>query len=186
MLKIAILIGLFTLFLGCSTKYPIIEIDKSNRLVVKKLDQEKIEEINHLYNQLMGLSDDVSMREAKDLANSMIIYSMYLSNKYKLVSPPNFQNFLVNFKIKERGLCYQWMYDLSSFVEKKSYQTFSFYHAVDSLNTIFEHNVLVVSSKKSSFENGIIIDPWRDSGTIHSIKLKDDKDYHWNKRAKIY
>ncbi len=163
-----------------------VKISKTGKLVVKTLNQDKAEEIQHLYSQLVGLSSSVSKEEAEDLANSIIIYSMYLSNKYKLVSPPNFQNFLINIKIKDRGLCYQWMYDLSSFIKKKSYKTFDFYYGVDSLNTIFEHNVLVVTAKNTNFESGIVIDPWRNSGTIHSIKIKNDKNYKWKKRAKAF
>jgi hypothetical protein len=184
MSKVLILSILF--FLGCSVKYPKVEIVKTDKLFVKKLNQDKIEEIQHLYNQLIELSENVSIDEAQNLASSIVVYSMYLSNKYKLVSPPNFQNFLVNIKIKERGLCYQWMYDLSSFIGKNRYETFDFYYAVDNLNTIFEHNVFVITAKKELFESGIVIDPWRNSGAIHSVKIEDDKNYKWTKRVKVF
>ncbi len=182
MLKLSLF---FILFLGCSVKYPVVKIVKRDNLFVEKLNQNKLEEINHLYNQLIGLSNNISKREAQDLSRSIILYSMYLSNSYKLVSPPNFQNFLVNINIKKRGLCYQWMYDLGSFVKKKSYKTFSFYYGVDSLNTIFEHNVLIITAKNAPFESGVVIDPWRDSGSIHSVLIKNDTNYSWTQRAKL-
>jgi hypothetical protein len=39
----------------------------------------------------------------------------------------------------------------------------------------------VVTAKGKDFFEGIVLDPWRDSGRLYWISVKEDK-YHWEKR----
>jgi len=45
-----------------------------------------------------------------------------------------------------------------------------------------EHNALVIVNKQGHIEDGIVIDPWRDSGRLYFSKVKSDKKYIWSHR----
>jgi hypothetical protein len=124
--------------------------------------------------------------EAKDLAKKAIIHSRFLAKKYKLVKPPLFQNFLVNVGLKKRGLCWQFAYDMLSFVKKQNYKSFDFYIGGANVGDYWsEHNVLVVTCRGCDFKKGILLDPWRDSGELFFCRLKDDKEYKWKQRGGV-
>jgi hypothetical protein len=46
-----------------------------------------------------------------------------------------------------------------------------------------EHNALVIIKKGGSIDEGIVIDPWRNSGKLYFCKIKDDKKYKWIHRT---
>ena len=126
----------------------------------------------------------VDKNEAKDLANKAIIHSSALAKQYDLVKPPLLQNFLVNVGLRKKGLCWQFAYDMLSFVKKQNYKSFDYYIGGANVGNYWsEHNVLVVTCRGCGFKNGILLDPWRDSGNLYFSKLKDDKEYKWIQRG---
>ncbi len=164
------LILLLFLFAGCVSNQPI--PNKQNRKTIKLAS-------------LLG-SLHVDKREARDLAKKSIIYSHALAKEYHLVKPPLFQNFLVNVGLKKKGLCWQFAYDMLSFVKKQHYKSFDYYIGGANIGRYWsEHNVLVVTCKGCKFKDGILLDPWRNSGNLYFSKLKDDKEYKWKQRGGI-
>ncbi|MGB5920206.1 MAG: hypothetical protein WBG60_13830, partial [Arcobacter sp.] len=91
---ITILLSIF--FIGCSS---------SNIQVEKKLTKDNLSVL------LSSLNNKVNKKEAKILSFEMFKQSQFLKESYDLVSPPLFQNFLVNIGIKDKGLCWQFAYD---------------------------------------------------------------------------
>ena len=143
--------------------------------IYKPSDNAKIAK---LANELENLGGSHS--EARELATLAITYPRVLAKKYKLVSPPLYQNFLVNIGLRKRGLCYQWVEDLYKEIKTRDFKTFDFKWGQANANKLNEHNVLVVVKKGSNdFENGIILDAWRNSGEMFFKKVKDDKEYHF-------
>jgi hypothetical protein len=71
------------------------------------------------------------------------------------------------------------MHDLRVFVESKNYKTLLFYDAISNADLITEHSALVVGAKGVSFQDSIVLDPWRRSGVLFAKKVKDDKSYNW-------
>jgi len=164
------LILLLFLFTGCVNNQPIPSEQNS-----------KIHKLASLLDSL-----HVDGKEAKDLAKKSIIYSHTLAKEYNLVQPPLFQNFLVNIGLRKKGLCWQFAYDMLSFVKKQNYKSFDYYIGGANIGQYWsEHNVLVVTCKGCKFEDGILLDPWRNSGDLYFSKLKDDKKYRWKQRGKL-
>jgi len=156
------------IFVGCT-----------NNPTIPQQSNIKIKKLNILLDNL-----DTNKTEAKDLAKKAIIHARVLAKKYDLVKPPLFQNFLVNVGLRKKGLCWQFAYDMLSFVKKQNYKSFDYYIGGANIGDYWsEHNVLVVTCKGCKFSDGVLLDPWRNSGDLYFSKLKNDKKYKWKQRG---
>ena len=107
-----------------------------------------------------------------------------LTKEFELTSPPLFHNFLVNTGLREKGLCYQWSDALYAYLSARDYPSFEFHLFGANIGEYFsEHNALVVVAKDHAAQEGIIIDPWRNSGELYFSKVEDDREYQWKHRA---
>jgi hypothetical protein len=141
------------------------------------------EKVMQLTQQFIRLDRSVSYAEAQMLALDIFDYTAQLAQKYDLVSPPMFHNFLVNTGIREGGLCYQWSDALYEHLLAKKYPGFEFHLAVANEGEYWsEHNALVVVQKGGRVEEGVIVDPWRHSGKLFFAKFKEDPLYQWKHR----
>ncbi len=132
------------------------------------------------------LSLHVDENEAKKLSFEMLLASSQLKIDYDLVKPPLYHNFLVNIGVKERGLCWHFAYDMLAHAKKQNLTSFDYYIGGANINDYWEeHNSLIVTCKGCKFEEGIILDPWRNSGDLYFSYVKDDKKYIWTQRGKL-
>jgi len=137
-----------------------------------------------LEKQLLTMNTNISKKEAKKLSKEMTAFSLKLKKQYALVTPPLFQNFLVNIGVKKRGLCWQFAYDMLDHVKALHLKSFDYYIGGANINNYWhEHNTLVVTCKGCNFKDGVLLDPWRNSGILYFSKLKDDKNYSWKQRG---
>lgn len=153
---------------GCSVKVP--------------TPEENFKKIQALTQMLLQTSTAIDKNEAKDLAKSSVLYAQKLAKKYNVVSPPLWQNTLVNIGIKERGLCYEWADDLWVYLMHKKYKSLVLYHVGAEVGSYFEHNALSVSAKGLGVERSILLDAWRNSGKLYFIEIEKDKKYQWKQR----
>jgi len=135
---------------------------------------------------LLTLRPKVDVQEANDLAVESIRYSYALSQKYKSINNPWFQNFLVNMGVKERGLCYEWTEDLLKFLLSKHYKTLAFHPIGANIGRLNEHNALSVSPKGKDIEKSILLDAWRNSGILYFNVIDKDLKYKWSERSGLY
>jgi uncharacterized protein YceK len=157
---------IFTLSNCSSVKYSSIYSPKDNI---------KIEEVT---NMLIDLGGD--KKEAKELATLAVTHSKLLANRYNLVSPPLYHNFLVNSGQRSRGLCFHFVEDLAKEIKSRNFKSFDFKWGRANADKLDEHNVIVVVKKGSrDFKNGVILDAWRRSGRLYFIKVKDDPKYRF-------
>jgi len=164
-----ILIVLALFFMGCAEHQNVIQT------------KSPYEDLNTL---LVAFDKDIDKKEAKILAIKSIDYSNQLIKDYELTTPPLFHNFLVNTGVKKRGLCWHFATDMLKHTLKQNLDSFDYYIGGANINDYWEeHNTLVVTCKGCSFSEGIIFDPWRNSGKLFFSKVKDDKDYKWSQRG---
>ena len=163
--SIAILLSLFS---GCSVKKP--------------TGLESRVKVNRLTKMIVDLDRGINHQEANDLARSSIYYVQNLITEYDLVSPPLWQNALVNMGLKERGLCYQWANDLYHYLKIKKYQTLKLHYVGANISTYKEHNALSVSARDRDINGSILLDAWRNSGDLLFMKIEKDKKYQWSER----
>jgi len=169
MLRVLLIVFSVLLFLqNCSVKYSDTELKSTNE-----------SEIKELTSKLTYMSKTVDKSEAATLAKEAVIYSKELANKYKLVAPASFHNFLVNVGLRDRGLCHQFATDLGARLGSFGFKSFDIVWIVANKQEYFEHNALAIKAKDVSLQDSIILDPWRNSSKLYFEVIKNDKDYRW-------
>ena len=133
------------------------------------------EPIDKLTKMLKAISHDP--KESRELATLAVTHSKVLANRYNLVSPPLYHNFLVNSGQREKGLCYDFVDDLMAEIRTHRFKHFRFRWGRANANELDEHNVIVVLGKNTPFQEGVILDAWRNSGILYFTRVKDDPKY---------
>lgn len=168
--------------LGCAKAnvyYPGMEASKwltSDNLSDAQFYRDKIK---HLRQELIGLSVTINKREAQTLAETAVRESAVLAEEYQLVRPAVAHNLLVVFGVKDRGLCYHWTEDLMNRLQALDLKSFQLHWGVAYRGSeLREHNCVVITAIGQSFSDGIVLDPWRNSGNLHWAKVSKDS-YPW-------
>jgi len=167
-------------FSACSSiRYDGVNMDRSGNTVITAIESKDNQKIENLYNAIMTLGPNIVPSEARFVAREAVLYPKVLANRYKLMSPPLFHNVLVNYGKRPRGLCYQWTYDMGKQINRPM-KSLQFFHAVAFRKNYWkEHSTLVVAAKGKGVPDGIVLDPWRNSGDLFWSRVKDDKKYPW-------
>jgi len=145
------------------------------------VSQTKVTELSLLFQ---SLDSTIPQSEAMQLSKDIFYKTQKLTEEFELTSPPIFHNFLVTVGVREKGLCYHWSDALYAYLSQKKYASFGFHLVGANIGEYFyEHNALVAVAKGGVVEEGIVIDPWRDSGELYFSKVEDDSSYKWKHRA---
>jgi len=149
-------------------------------VTLPQVSQTKMTQLSLL---LQSLDSSITQKEAMHLSQDIFHKTQQLTKEFELISPPKFHNFLVTVGIREKGLCYHWSDALYAYLSQNKYANFEFHLVGANIGEyFFEHNALVVVEKGGKVKEGIIIDPWRDSGKLYFSKVKDDLAYTWTHR----
>jgi hypothetical protein len=146
------------------------------------ISQSRVEALSKLLKSLDG---SISSKEVRSLSSEIFQETGKLRKKFNPTSQAHFNNFLINAGVKEKGLCYDWSDALYLHFSRKQYENFEFHLLVAHEGKYFyEHNTLVVVAKGGKVLEGIVIDPWRNSGKLYFSKVSEDKKYDWRHRSK--
>ncbi len=176
------LLLVFLFFSGCSRVHyqePGIG-PNGDPLLYASIHDKYSDQVLRLKKDLESLSNDIDEKEAFLIANTAIRFSMVLANQYELVRPPLWHNFLVNAGKKKRGLCFHWTQDLIKRLRELDQKSFDFHSGIAYPDSVWRphHGSVVVCAKGQAFEDGIVLDPWRNSGRLYWISVKKDR-YPW-------
>lgn len=146
-------------------------------VTVPSVPQTKITELSLLFQ---SMDSTIPQSEAMQLSKDIFHKTEQLTEEFEMTYPPQFHNFLVTVGVRKKGLCYHWSDALYLYLSKKHYASFEFHLMGANVGEyFFEHNALVVVAKGGKIKEGIIIDPWRNSGELYFSKVEDDPDYVW-------
>jgi hypothetical protein len=143
--------------------------------------------IDELSNALMALGDDIDSGEARRVATIAIEYPLELAQEYQIENPPLVHNMLVNMGVKPRGLCVDWTYDLKQRLHEERFRSFELHWGVANYESAFriEHSTVIISARGDSLQQGLVLDPWRNSGQLFWAKTPQDVKYDWKPHAEI-
>ena len=142
-------------------------------------------EVSRLATLFRTLDTTITQEKALKLSQDIFWKTEDLRKEFNRTSNPLWHNFLVNTGMRNKGLCYHWSDALYMYLSSKDYASFEFHLMGANIGEYWsEHNVLMVVGKDSKMQEGIIIDPWRDSEKLYFSKGKDDTDYVWKHRMR--
>jgi hypothetical protein len=135
-----------------------------------------------LQRDLDELTAGAAPDEARLIAETAIAESGRLAANYRMTRPALFNNILINIGLKKRGLCWHWTEDLLAALQDLSLPNYRLHWGVAHRGKLFrEHNSLVVTARDGAFASGIVLDPWRGSGALHWVAVREDR-YPWEAR----
>lgn len=135
-------------------------------------------EVKSLQAALRRLSPEVQERDAAIVATLAYDYPRELARQYRLVRPPLWHNLLINVGLKKRGLCYQWAEDLAAKLQSTENRSLELHWGVARPGSFREHNTVVITARQQPFSSGLVLDPWRQSGTLFWSAVTNDV-YPW-------
>jgi len=138
-------------------------------------------QISSLQAALLSLGPEVQTNEAATVAAVAFDYPRVLAQEYHLVRPPLWHNLLINLRLKERGLCYHWAEDLAMELESLELTSLELHWGVSRHGSWREHNTVVITASGRPFATGLVLDPWRQSGTLFWGTVTKDV-YSWHER----
>ena len=133
--------------------------------------------IKYLRNALVALAPDVDPGEAELLSVTAHTTARSLAREYRIVLNPEFQCFLVNIGVRKRGWCGHWTRDIGERLKELKFKTLVLHWGAADAGTPDENNCLVVTARNQPFEEGIVMDGWRNSGQLFWCPLKEDSQY---------
>ena len=135
--------------------------------------------VETLEKDLVALSRGSARDEARRLAETALQTSAFLAEEYELVQPPLLHNIFVQMGWRDRGLCYQFTEDLMSHLMALQLKDYRLRWGVAHRGSdLREHNTVVITANGQSFEDGLVLDPWRHSGRLYWVVVKRDT-YPW-------
>lgn len=136
-----------------------------------------------LTQRIRQLSPAVDPEEADVLATTACDYSWQLAQTYRVVRPARWHNLLVNCGLRSRGLCYHWADDLGTRLAELQLKSIELHYAAAHRGSYLrEHNALVITGPGQTFEQGLVLDAWRNSGRLFWTPVAADS-YPWRELA---
>ena len=152
------------------------------RPIVDTVDQREIDE---LAVAIQGLGEDVAPQEAARAADIAYRYSLQLAQEYQVTDPPLVHNAKVINGLRSRGLCNDWAEDLNKRLKKERFSTLAIHWAISPPEPFrIIHHTAIISKVGDTIDDGIVLDPWRNSGALWA-PTKADKRYNWRPRMEV-
>jgi len=123
--------------------------------------------IQDLSKALATLAPTVDPSEAQLLSLTAHTTARSLKQKYRVVLNPEFQNFLINIGLRDRGYCGHWSRDIGERLKELKPKTLVLHWGVYDPGRSGESNCVVVTARNQPFQEGIVIDGWRRAGRLY-------------------
>jgi len=133
--------------------------------------------IKKLRDALVALAPDVDPGEAELVSVTANTTSRSLAREYRVVWCAGVQNILINTGRRQRGFCGHYTRDIGERLKELKVKTLVLHWGAAFAGTMDENNGLVVTAINQPFENGILMDGWRNGGRLFWCALKEDSAY---------
>jgi hypothetical protein len=133
--------------------------------------------IKKLRDAVVALAPDVDPGEAELVSVTAHTASRSLAREYRVVVGPGVQNILINTGRRQRGWCGHYARDIGERLKELKLKTLVLHWGAAFAETTDESNCLVVTARNQPFEEGIVIDGWRNGGRLFWCPLKKDTEF---------
>lgn len=137
---------------------------------------------------ILALDDSIDRSEAHHAATIAIEYPLQLAREYEVTDPPLVHNMKVNLGIKPRGLCIDWTADLLVRLREERFHSLDLHWGIANYHNAFqiEHSTVIISARDQDMQQGLVLDPWRQSGQLFWARTTEDPAYQWYPQAEIH
>lgn len=144
-------------------------------------------EVAALEAGILALGPDVDPEEARRAAEIAYAYTRELALQYEISDPPLIHNTKVNMGLRPRGLCWHWAEDIEARLDAEGFETLEMHRAIANADNEFliDHSTAIISAKGDAFDDGVVLDPWRNAGILFWSPLKTDTRYEWVERSVV-
>jgi hypothetical protein len=180
--KLFITLASAALLAACATpvRYEGVSVQQGGLTEVLRMDEATRASVTALAKQLRALSPSVTEQDATTLAREAHAYPLHLANVWQISSPPLINNLLRNQGKVEYGLCIDWTYAMRQRMRALGLNSFDWYWGIANEGSdLFEHSTLVATAKGDTFDKGVVLDPWRNSGKLYWARIGSDAKYEW-------
>ena len=144
------------------------------------------EEVSRLAAAIAALGAEVDRAEARRAAEISYAHTHRLAQDYEITDPPVIHNTKVNMGLKPRGLCWHWAHDMEKRLRQERFATLDLHRAVANADSVrLEHSTAIVSARGAGYDEGIVLDPWREGGRLTWVAVREDRDYDWEPRHEV-
>lgn len=144
-----------------------------------RADAQIASKVSALQGQLKRLGEDTDPAEARKVAEAAVTYSLRLAEDYRVAPPAWWHNLMIQMGFRDRGLCFHWTEDLMKHLQTLDLKTYQLHWGVAYKGSdLREHNSVVITALKQPFEQGLVLDPWRNSGDLYWAAVSRDS-YPW-------
>lgn len=140
-----------------------------------------------LNRAIRALGPGVDPAEAGRAASVAYSETAALARAYAITDPPLVHNAKVNAGLRPRGLCWHWAEDMQARLDAEGFETLRTHRAIANADNAFrlDHSTAIVSRRGDAFQDGIVLDPWRNGGRLHWVPTRQDDRYEWVARAEV-
>ena len=93
-------------------------------------------------------------------------------------------NVKVNLGMKPRGLCKHWAQDMEKRLKAEEFETLTIHRAIGALVGV-DHSTAIISRKGDGMYDGIVVDPWREGGSLTWIHTREDTQWGWKPQFEV-
>ncbi len=143
-------------------------------------------DVDQLAQAIQQLDSKVDPDEARRAAEISYSYSSQLKQDWNVTDPAIIHNAKIINGFREKGLCNDWAQAMTTRLKQENFRTLDL-HWATSPPTAFRiiHHSALISAKGDAMYDGIILDPWRNSGVLHWAPLSEDTKYNWRPRLDV-
>lgn len=143
-------------------------------------------DVEALAQSIRMLGPEVDPAEAQRAATIAYSYSQQLARDWNVTDPAIIHNAKVINGFREKGLCNDWAEAMTKRLRQENFRTLDL-HWATSPPTSFRiiHHSASISAKGDSMYDGIILDPWRNSGALFWAPVREDTRYNWKPRQEV-
>lgn len=126
--------------------------------------------------ELARMSPQTSAAEARAFSRQAVETCADLRSQYHIQLAHNLHNVLVYWGLKNRGYCWHWQVDLDQALSQTDHPDLVIHRIVASPGSLWhEHHALSVTAPGAAWNDGLVLDPWREEGLLWFGPVKTDR-----------